>query len=161
MVVSRCFLVVFQLEGNFYMADPAIAAVDAPKTGLAKVLMTEFPERLRISCALRFDKRRSVHSLRSRVHRSTRDWPRCAGRHYSFRDSTSLIAAFSRASSATGIPASPSLETATICDSVNLTFFTTSPVPCGRVQLDVVNLYAGMVAGGELPVDDPAGNLIR
>ena len=102
------------------------------------------------------------------------------GRRYSFRDRTSLIAAFSsarsayillssafsasssrirfssfivtppnfdfqlkyvarlipylRVSSASGTPASPSFNTATICDSVNLAFFIISPVQCGRVQ---------------------------
>ena len=106
------------------------------------------------------------------------------GRRYSFRDNTSLIAAFSsassaykrlslafaasssyirfsslnvtplyldrhkkyvarlmpclRATSATGIPDSPSLNTATICDSENLDFFMISPVRCGRVQLYIV-----------------------
>ena len=40
---------------------------------------------------------------------------------------------------ATGITASPLFRTATICDSVNLDFVMTSPVPCGRVQHYTVN----------------------
>jgi hypothetical protein len=39
-----------------------------------------------------------------------------------------------RVSSASGAPASPSFNTPTICDSLNLDFFICSPVHCGSVQ---------------------------